>query len=39
MCEDKVNNWQAFDGAQKITIKTSLNYQGQYEDNLVYNFR
>ncbi|WP_249856101.1 hypothetical protein [Aggregatibacter actinomycetemcomitans] len=38
MCEDKVNNWQAFDGAQRITIKTNLNYQGQYEDNLVYKF-
>ncbi|WP_005567623.1 hypothetical protein [Aggregatibacter actinomycetemcomitans] len=34
----KVDNWQAFDGAQRITIKTGLNYHGEYEDNLVYKF-
>jgi len=38
MLQDKVDNWQAFDGAQRIAIKTSLNYQGEYEDNLVYKF-
>ncbi|QLB15898.1 hypothetical protein A6B39_10780 [Mannheimia granulomatis] len=38
MQTDKVDNWQAFDGAQRIAIKTSLNYQGEYEDNLVYKF-
>ena len=38
MQQDKVDNWQAFDGAQRVAIKTSLNYQGEYEDNLVYKF-
>lgn len=38
MQTDKVHNWQAFDGAQRIAIKTNLNYHGEYEDNLVYKF-
>ncbi|WP_233114007.1 hypothetical protein [Aggregatibacter actinomycetemcomitans] len=35
---DKVDNWQAFDNAKRIAIKTNLNYHGEYEDNLVYKF-
>ena len=38
MRQDKVDNWQAFDGAQRVAIKTALNYQGEYEDNMVYKF-
>ncbi|KOE59711.1 hypothetical protein D17P2_0308815, partial [Aggregatibacter actinomycetemcomitans serotype c str. D17P-2] len=38
MQEDKVDNWQAFNNAKRIAIKTSLNYHGEYEDNLVYKF-
>ena len=38
MQEDKVDNWQAFAGAQRVAIKTALNYQGLYEDNMVYKF-
>lgn len=38
MQQDKVDNWQAFDGAQRVVIKTALNYQGEYEDNMVYKF-
>lgn len=38
MQQDKVDNWQAFDGAQRVAIKTALNYQGEYEDNMVYKF-
>ncbi|WP_423972352.1 hypothetical protein [Glaesserella parasuis] len=38
MQEDKVDNWQAFDGAKRIVINTSTSYSGKYEDNLVYKF-
>ena len=38
MQEDKVDNWQAFAGAQRVAIKTALNYQGLYDDNMVYKF-
>lgn len=38
MQQDKLDNWQAFDGAQRVAIKTALNYQGEYEDNMVYKF-
>ena len=38
MQENKVDNWQAFDNSKRIAIKTNLNYQGEYEDNLVYKF-
>ncbi|MFZ7107924.1 hypothetical protein [Avibacterium avium] len=34
----KKDNWQAFDNAERMTIKAGLNYQVQYEDNLVYKF-
>lgn len=38
MQEDKVDNWQAFDGAKRIVVNTSTNCRGKYEDNLVYKF-
>ena len=38
MQEDKVDNWQAFDGAKRIVVNTSTSYSGKYEDNLVYKF-
>lgn len=38
MQEDKVDNWQAFDNAKRITVNAKLNYQVAYEDNLVYKF-
>lgn len=38
MLEDKVDNWQAFENAKRITVNTKLNYQVAYEDNLVYKF-
>ncbi|MFZ7277002.1 hypothetical protein ACLS0F_06965 [Avibacterium endocarditidis] len=38
MTQAKKDNWQAFDGAERVTIKAALNYQVQYEDNLVYKF-
>lgn len=38
MQEDKVHNWQAFTDMQRVIVKTNLNYQGHYEDNMVYKF-
>lgn len=38
MVEDKWQNWQAFESAERTTINASLNYQVRYEDNLVYKF-
>ena len=38
MLEDKVDNWQAFENAKRITLNAKLNYQVAYEDNLVYKF-
>lgn len=38
MVEDKVDNWQAFEGAKRIVVNAKLNYQVSYEDNLVYKF-
>lgn len=38
MLEDKVDNWQAFENAERITVNAKLNYQVAYEDNLVYKF-
>lgn len=38
LVEDKVKNWQVFDGAKRIAINTSASYNGKYEDNLVYKF-
>ncbi|OOF65117.1 hypothetical protein [Rodentibacter sp. Ppn85] len=38
MIEDKWDNWQVFEGYQRITLQTNANYNGRYEDNLVYKF-
>ncbi|MCQ9121257.1 hypothetical protein MUU45_001745 [Rodentibacter pneumotropicus] len=38
MQEDKVDNWQAFENATRITVNASASYSGKYEDNLVYKF-
>lgn len=38
LVQAKKDNWQAFDNAERVTIKAALNYQVQYEDNLVYKF-
>lgn len=38
MQEAKIDNWQAFDGAQRIAIKSALNHQVKYEDNMVFKF-
>lgn len=38
MQEVKMDNWQSFDGIQRKAIKAALNYQVQYEDNLIYKF-
>uniref|UniRef100_UPI00300F3751 hypothetical protein n=1 Tax=Avibacterium paragallinarum TaxID=728 RepID=UPI00300F3751 len=38
MVQTKKDNWQAFDGAERIVLQTSLNYQVSYEDNLVFKF-
>lgn len=38
MREDKVHNWQAFTDMKRVIVKTNLNYQGYYEDNMVYKF-
>lgn len=38
MIEDKWQNWQAFEGAERITVNAALNYQVKYEDNLVFKF-
>lgn len=38
MVEERKDNWQAFEGAKRIAIKATLNYQSDYEDNLVYKF-
>ncbi|MEE3607584.1 hypothetical protein ACLQ90_10170 [Avibacterium paragallinarum] len=38
MVQAKKDNWQTFDKAERVTIKAALNYQVQYEDNLVYKF-
>lgn len=38
MVQAKKNNWQAFDGADRIALQMSLNHQVSYEDNLVFKF-
>lgn len=38
MVEDKWQNWQAFDKAERIAVQASTSYNGKYEDNLVYKF-
>lgn len=36
--ERKSDNWQTFDGAQRIAINATLNHNNGYEDNLIYKF-
>ena len=38
MQEDKVDNWQAFDGVERIVVNASASYSGGYEDNMVFKF-
>ncbi|UXN35520.1 hypothetical protein N8E86_04790 [Avibacterium paragallinarum] len=38
MVQAKKDNWQAFDGTERIVLQTSLNYQVSYENNLVFKF-
>ncbi|MEG9490015.1 DNA adenine methylase [Mannheimia indoligenes] len=38
MVSNKNDNWQAFDGAERIVVNASVNYHGRYEDNMVYKF-
>ncbi|OOF83464.1 hypothetical protein BKG93_09925 [Rodentibacter ratti] len=38
MIDDKWDNWQVFEGYQRITLQTNANYNSRYEDNLVYKF-
>ncbi len=38
MLETKTHNWESFTNYKKISINTSTNYSGKYEDNLVYKF-
>ena len=38
MQEDKVDNWQAFAGAQRVVVDVSINHNNKYEDNMVYKF-
>ncbi|MFC0995879.1 DNA adenine methylase [Pasteurella multocida] len=36
--EDRVDNWQAFEGYKRIIVNASASYSGKYEDNLIYKF-
>lgn len=36
--ENKVDNWQTFEGYKRIVVSASASYSGKYEDNLVYKF-
>lgn len=38
ICAKKKDNYQAFENAQRITVKAVASYAIQYEDNLVYKF-
>lgn len=38
MIDDRWDNWQVFEGYQRITLQTNTNYSGRYEDNMVYKF-
>ncbi|MCR1837493.1 MULTISPECIES: hypothetical protein [Rodentibacter] len=38
MIDDKWDNWQVFEGYQRITLQTNASYSGRYEDNMVYAF-
>ena len=38
LIKSKKDNWQTFEGYQRITLNASTSYSGKYEDNLVYKF-
>lgn len=38
MQEDKVDNWQAFENANRIVVNATASCSGKYEDNMVYKF-
>ena len=38
MQQDKVDNWQAFDGAQRVAINAAIRGGCEYEDNMVFKF-
>lgn len=38
MQECKTDNWQAFDGYERIVVKASTSKDGAYEDNMIYKF-
>lgn len=38
LIKSKKDNWQTFEGYQRITLNASISYSGKYEDNLVYKF-
>ncbi len=38
MVQNKKENWQAFEGAERIVVNASASYNGKYEDNMVFKF-
>ncbi|HDR0674205.1 TPA: hypothetical protein QBZ70_001467 [Pasteurella multocida] len=34
--EDRVDNWQVFEGYKRIVVNASINVSGKYEDNIIY---
>lgn len=38
MQESKINNWETFEGYERITVKASTSKDGVYEDNMIYKF-
>ena len=38
MQESKTDNWQAFEGYERIVVKASASKDGIYEDNMIYKF-
>lgn len=38
MQESKINNWETFEGYERIVVKVSASKDGGYEDNMIYKF-
>ena len=38
MQESKTDNWQAFEGYERILVKAPASKDGIYEDNMIYKF-
>lgn len=36
--ESKTDNWQVFDGSERIVVKSRTSKDGVYEDNIVFKF-